>query len=52
MTVVEDKRREAGLGKFLCDFRTLNFPGKPIVTASGTDNHGGSVGLVRFGEEH
>lgn len=52
VTVVEDERREAGICQFLRDFRSLNLSGKPIVTASGTDNHGGSVGLVRFGEEH
>lgn len=52
VTVVEDERREAGICQFLRDFRSLSLSGKPIVTASGTDNHGGSVGLVRFGEEH
>lgn len=51
VTVVEDERREAGLSKFLCDFRTLNFPGKPIVTSSWADDYSCAIGFVWFWKE-
>ena len=52
VTVVEDERREAGLGKSPGDFRAFDLSGKPVVASSWADDYSCAIRVVWFGKKY